>query len=56
VVYNQLNSVVNAEEEGTILATVLDSKKAALLQYHDVLSVRKSIEETIEESGPMKTF
>jgi ribulose-5-phosphate 4-epimerase/fuculose-1-phosphate aldolase len=47
VVYKQFNGVVLAEEEGRNIAAALGNKKAALLQNHGLLTVGKSIEETI---------
>ncbi|RDW68931.1 class II aldolase/adducin family protein [Aspergillus mulundensis] len=47
VVYRQFNGVVLAEEEGRNIASALGSKKAALLQNHGLLTVGKTIEETV---------
>ncbi|KAJ5896984.1 class II aldolase/adducin domain protein [Penicillium subrubescens] len=47
VVYKQFNGVVLAEEEGNNIAAALGNKKAALLQNHGLLTVGKSIEETV---------
>ncbi|KAJ5605463.1 class II aldolase/adducin domain protein [Penicillium lagena] len=47
VVYKQFNGVVLAEEEGKNIAEVLGNKKAALLQNHGLLTVGRSIEETV---------
>lgn len=47
MVYKQFNGVVLAEEEGKNIAAALGNKKAALLQNHGLLTVGKSIEETI---------
>lgn len=54
-IYNQIDRVDLAEEEGNDFATTLGNKKAALLQSNIILSVGKSTEETIEESGSIKT-
>ncbi|OOF91886.1 hypothetical protein ASPCADRAFT_176460 [Aspergillus carbonarius ITEM 5010] len=47
VVYKQFNGIVLAEEEGKNIAQALGSKKAALLQNHGLLTVGKTIEETV---------
>ncbi|KAL4864423.1 hypothetical protein BDV12DRAFT_11552 [Aspergillus spectabilis] len=47
VVYEQFNGIVLAEEEGKNIASALGSKKAALLQNHGLLTVGKTIEETV---------
>ncbi|KAJ5684512.1 Decarboxylase NovR [Penicillium maclennaniae] len=47
VVYKQFNGVVLAEEEGKQIAKELGDKKAALLQNHGLLTVGKSVEETV---------
>jgi ribulose-5-phosphate 4-epimerase/fuculose-1-phosphate aldolase len=47
VVYKQFNGVVLAEEEGKNIAEALGNKKAALLQNHGLLTVGRSIEETV---------
>ncbi|KAL5041967.1 hypothetical protein BDW71DRAFT_200962 [Aspergillus fruticulosus] len=47
VVYRQFNGIVLAEEEGHNIARALGSKKAALLQNHGLLTVGKTIEETV---------
>ncbi|KAJ5108464.1 Decarboxylase NovR [Penicillium angulare] len=46
-VYKQFNGVVLAEEEGKAIAEALGNKKAALLQNHGILTVGKSVEETV---------
>lgn len=45
--YKQFNGVVLAEEEGKQIAKELGDKKAALLQNHGLLTVGKSVEETV---------
>ncbi|RAL10151.1 class II aldolase/adducin family protein [Aspergillus homomorphus CBS 101889] len=47
VVYKQFNGVVLSENEGHNIAQALGNKKAALLQNHGLLTVGKSIEETV---------
>ncbi|KAJ5084883.1 Decarboxylase NovR [Penicillium alfredii] len=47
VVYRQFNGIVLAEEEGKNIAQSLGNKKAALLQNHGLLTVGRSIEETV---------
>lgn len=47
VLYSQFKGVVLAEEEGRNIASALGSKKAALLQNHGLLTVGRSIEETV---------
>ena len=47
VVYSQFNGIVLAEEEGRNIATALGSRKAALLQNHGLLTVGRTIEETV---------
>lgn len=47
VVYSQFNGVVLAEQEGREIASTLGSKKAALLQNHGLLTVGRSVEETV---------
>ncbi|KAL2816497.1 class II aldolase/adducin N-terminal [Aspergillus granulosus] len=47
VVYTSFNGVVLAAEEGRNIAAALGDKKAALLQNHGLLTVGKSIEETV---------
>ncbi|KAL4924853.1 class II aldolase/adducin N-terminal [Aspergillus undulatus] len=47
VVYTQFNGIVLAEEEGKNIASALGSKKAALLQNHGLLTVGRTIEETV---------
>lgn len=47
VVYSQFNGVVLAEEEGHEIASTLGPKKAALLQNHGLLTVGRSVEETV---------
>jgi ribulose-5-phosphate 4-epimerase/fuculose-1-phosphate aldolase len=46
-VYQQPKGVVLAEQEGKEIAKVLGSKKAAILQNHGLLTVGRTIEETI---------
>lgn len=46
-VYTQFNGVVLAREEGKNIARALGNKKAALLQNHGLLTVGKTIEETV---------
>ena len=47
VLYSQFKGVVLAEEEGRNIASTLGSKKAALLQNHGLLTVGRSVEETV---------
>lgn len=47
VVYKQFNGIVLAKEEGKNIAAALGDKKAALLQNHGLLTVGRTIEETI---------
>ncbi|GAD98132.1 class II aldolase/adducin domain protein [Paecilomyces variotii No. 5] len=47
VVYEQFNGIVLAEHEGKEIAKALGDKKAALLQNHGLLTVGRTIEETI---------
>ncbi|KAL5342128.1 class II aldolase/adducin N-terminal [Aspergillus crustosus] len=47
VVYTQFNGIVLAEAEGHNIAAALGNKKAALLQNHGLLTVGKTIEETV---------
>ncbi|KAL4946556.1 hypothetical protein BDV06DRAFT_182398, partial [Aspergillus oleicola] len=47
VVYKQFNGIVLAEEEGKNIASALGPKKAALLQNHGLLTVGRTIEETV---------
>ncbi|KAE8155299.1 class II aldolase/adducin N-terminal [Aspergillus avenaceus] len=47
IVYNQFNGIVLAEDEGKNIATALGNKKAALLQNHGLLTVGRTIEETV---------
>ncbi|KAL4912858.1 class II aldolase/adducin N-terminal [Aspergillus aurantiobrunneus] len=47
ILYKQFNGVVLAEEEGRNIASALGNKKAALLQNHGLLTVGKTIEETV---------
>ncbi|KAF2840113.1 arad-like aldolase/epimerase [Patellaria atrata CBS 101060] len=47
VLYESFNGIVLAEQEGKDIAAALGNNKAALLQNHGLLTVGKSIEETI---------
>ncbi|KAL4948510.1 class II aldolase/adducin domain protein [Aspergillus filifer] len=47
VVYRQFNGIVLAEEEGKNIAAALGPRKAALLQNHGLLTVGRTIEETV---------
>ncbi|CZT24393.1 probable class II aldolase/adducin domain protein [Ramularia collo-cygni] len=47
VVFDSFNGVVLAEKEGKDIAQCLGNKKAGLLQNHGLLTVGKSVEETI---------
>ncbi|KKK25240.1 hypothetical protein ARAM_003181 [Aspergillus rambellii] len=47
VVYKQFNGIVLAEAEGRNIAAALGGKKAALLQNHGLLTVGRTIEETV---------
>ncbi|KAK5126012.1 hypothetical protein LTR85_011367 [Meristemomyces frigidus] len=47
VVYDSFNGVVLAEKEGKDIAACLGDKKAALLQNHGLLTVGKTVEETV---------
>jgi ribulose-5-phosphate 4-epimerase/fuculose-1-phosphate aldolase len=47
VLYDRFGGVVLATEEGQNIAKALGNKKAALLQNHGLLTVGKSIEETV---------
>ncbi|KAL4789450.1 class II aldolase/adducin domain protein [Aspergillus venezuelensis] len=47
VVYKQFNGIVLAEEEGKNIAAALGPRKAALLQNHGLLTVGRTIEETV---------
>ncbi|KAJ5240252.1 hypothetical protein N7468_004871 [Penicillium chermesinum] len=46
-VYRSFRGIVLAEEEGLEIAKALGNKKAILLQNHGILTVGKSVEETI---------
>ncbi|PGH09916.1 hypothetical protein AJ80_07628 [Polytolypa hystricis UAMH7299] len=46
-IYQQFKGVVLAKEEGENIASTLGNKKAALLQNHGLLTVGRTIEETI---------
>ncbi|KAK2739679.1 hypothetical protein FQN57_006513 [Myotisia sp. PD_48] len=45
--YAQFKGIVLAKEEGLNIATALGNKKAALLQNHGLLTVGKTVEETV---------
>lgn len=47
VLYDSFNGIVLAEQEGRNIAKALGTNKAALLQNHGLLTVGKSIEETV---------
>ncbi|PKX89339.1 class II aldolase/adducin family protein [Aspergillus novofumigatus IBT 16806] len=47
IVYKQFNGVVLAEEEGKNIAQALGNKKAAMLQNHGLLTVGRTVEETV---------
>lgn len=47
VLYDSFNGIVLAEQEGRNIAKALGNNKAALLQNHGLLTVGKSIEETV---------
>lgn len=47
MLYDSFNGIVLAEQEGRNIATALGTNKAALLQNHGLLTVGKSIEETV---------
>ncbi|PSN61009.1 class II aldolase/adducin domain-containing protein [Corynespora cassiicola Philippines] len=47
VLYASFNGIVLAQEEGKNIAKALGDKKAALLQNHGLLTVGKTIEETV---------
>ncbi|KAA8641942.1 class II aldolase/adducin family protein [Aspergillus tanneri] len=47
ILYKQFNGVVLAEEEGKNIAATLGAKKAALLQNHGLLTVGRTVEETV---------
>lgn len=47
VLYESFNGIVLAAEEGENIAKCLGNKKAALLQNHGLLTVGKTVEETV---------
>lgn len=47
VLYKQFNGIVLAEEEGHNIASALGPRKAALLQNHGLLTVGRTVEETV---------